>query len=137
MTDQLELTLLNEQTEIARAQDEFEKFAARHSFAKRVLHDVQLALEEHLANIVNHAYPDDLEHRIQVRFVLTPPELRIEIEDDGRAFNPLEHPSPDLSVPLDQRPVGGLGIHMMRKSLDELKYRREHERNVLVMLKRL
>jgi anti-sigma regulatory factor (Ser/Thr protein kinase) len=71
-----------------------------------------------------------------VRLEINPPELRVEVADDGCPFNPLEHPSPDVSLPLDQRPIGGLGIYMMRKSLDQLEYRREQERNVLVMVKR-
>ena len=137
MTDQFELTLLNRRPEIARAQDELERFATRHALPNRPLHDVQLAMEEHLTNVVNHAYQDEQEHRIKVRFMFKRPELRIEVEDDGRPFNPLEHPTPDLSVPLDQRPVGGVGVHMMRKSLDGLEYRREKERNILVMVKRI
>jgi anti-sigma regulatory factor (Ser/Thr protein kinase) len=136
MTDQFELTLLNRQPEIARVQGELERFANKHALARRPLHDVQLALEEHLTNIVNHAYEDEQEHRIKVRFLFNRPELQIEVEDDGRPFNPLEHPTPNLSLPLDQRPIGGLGIHMIRKSLDHVEYHREHDRNRLVMVKR-
>jgi anti-sigma regulatory factor (Ser/Thr protein kinase) len=136
MTDQFELILLNEQREIARAQDELEKFAAKHALPDRQLHDVQLALEEHLTNILNYAYEDDRKRHITVRLALDRPELRIEVEDDGCPFNPLEHATPDLSIPIDQKPVGGLGIHMIRKSLDGLEYRRENGRNILVMVKR-
>ena len=137
MTAQFELILLNRQPEVARLQDELEKFAAKQAWPDRMLHDVQLALEEHLTNIVNYAYEDPREHHIKVRFTFNRPELRIEVEDDGRPFNPLEHPAPDLAASLDERPVGGLGIHMIRKSLDGLEYRREQGRNVLVMVKRI
>jgi anti-sigma regulatory factor (Ser/Thr protein kinase) len=137
MTDHLELSLLNRPPEIARLQDELEKFAARHSFPGKSLHAVQLALEEHLTNIMRYGYDDDREHHIKVRMAFCTPELRIEVEDNGRPFNPLAHPSPDLSLPLDQRPIGGLGIHMIRKSLDALEHRRENDRNILVMLKRV
>ncbi len=137
MTDQLELSLLNRQSEVARAQESLEQFAARHHIPGRALHEVQLAFEEHLTNIVRYAYADAREHHIHVRLTLRSRELRIEVADDGRPFNPLQHPAPDLSLPLDQRPIGGLGIHMMRKSLDALEYRRENERNMLVMIKRV
>lgn len=137
MTDHLELILANRQPEIARLQDELEKFAASHAFPKQSLHAVQLALEEHLTNIVRYAYDDSREHQIKVRVTFRPPELRIEVEDDGRPFNPLEHPAPNLALPLEQRPIGGLGIHMIRKSLDVLDYRRVNERNILVMIKRV
>lgn len=137
MTDQLELTLLNRQSEVARAQESLEQFAARHHIPGRALHELQLAFEEHLTNIVRYAYADTREHHIQVRVTLGSGEIRIRVEDDGRPFNPLQHPTPELSLPLDQRPIGGLGIHMIRKSLDALEYRRENARNILVMIKRV
>lgn len=137
MTDHLEFILLNRQLEIARLQDELEKFATCHQFPKRAWHEVQLALEEQLTNVVRYAYSDDREHRIKVRVAFRPPEIRIEVEDDGCPFNPLQHPAPDLSLPINQRPIGGLGIHMIRKSLDALEYRRENDRNILVMIKRV
>ena len=137
MTGQFELTLLNRRAEVARAQDALEAFAASHSVAQTPLHALQLALEEHLTNILNHAYQDDLEHRILVRLRFQGSELRIDIEDDGSPFNPLNHPAPDLSQPFEERPIGGLGIHMMRKSVDEIEYRREGDKNVLTMVKTL
>jgi anti-sigma regulatory factor (Ser/Thr protein kinase) len=137
MTHQLDLTVLNSPNEIARAQDQLEQFAAAHQFPERKLHEVQLALEEHLTNIVRYGYGDGREHPIQLRVKLAAGELRLEVEDDARPFNPLAHPAPDLSRPLAERPVGGLGIHMIRKSVDELEYRREDGKNFLVMVKRL
>ena len=134
--DRLELTLLNRPPEVARSQEELEKFAARHHFPERKLRDVQVALEEHLTNVLSYAYPDGAPHQISVRFAITPAELRVEVADDGCPFNPLEHPTPDTSLPIDERPIGGLGIHMIRKSLDQVEYRREQERNILVLVKR-
>ena len=98
---------------------------------------MQLALEEHLTNILSHGYNDKLEHQIRVWVQLNTPELRVEVEDDGRPFNPLEQPSPDLSQPIEERPVGGLGIYMMRKSLDGMEYRRQAGKNILAMSKRI
>ena len=137
MTHQLDLALCNRPAEIARAQDQLEQFAAAHHFTDQKLHEVQLALEEHLANILHYGYADGGEHQIQIGIRLTDADLRIQVQDDGRVFNPLEHPSPDLSLPLDQRPIGGLGIHMIRNSLDGLEYRREDGKNILVMIKRI
>jgi len=137
MNDQFELTLANQRSEMARLQDQLESFARQHGLAARVLHDVQLALEEHLTNILSHGYNDKLEHQIRVWVQLNTPELRVEVEDDGRPFNPLEQPSPDLSQPIEERPVGGLGIYMMRKSLDGMEYRRQAGKNILAMSKRI
>jgi serine/threonine-protein kinase RsbW len=137
MTHQLDLTLLNRAAEIARVQDQLEQFAAAHHFPGRKLHEVQVALEEHLTNIIHYGYDDHAEHPIQIGVRLDDAEWRIQVEDDGHAFNPLTHPAPDLSLPLAERPIGGLGIHMMRKSLDGLEYRRAEGKNILVMIKRL
>ena len=137
MTDQLELIVLNRATEIARVQDALEPFAAAHHFPDRKLHEVQAALEEHLTNVVRYGFADEGEHPIGIHFEFNPAELRIRVQDEGGPFNPLEHPTPDLSLPLDQRPIGGLGIHMMRISLDGLEYRREDGKNILVMSKRI
>lgn len=137
MTHQLELTLPNQGSAIARLQDQLESFASRHGLAARVLHDVQLALEEHLTNILSYGYDDKLEHQIKVRIRLTLPELRVEVEDDGSPFNPSEQLAPDISKPIEERPMGGLGIHMMRKSLDGMEYRRADGKNILVMIKRI
>jgi len=137
MADQIELTLVNCAEEIARGQDSLEQFASEHAIADRKLHEVQLALEEHLTNIVRYGHADGGKHPIQVLIRLIPGELQIRIEDDGCPFNPLEHPTPDMSKPIEERPIGGMGVHMMRHSLDEMKYRRAEGKNVLTMIKRL
>ena len=137
MTPQLDLTLLNQATEIARGQDQLERFAAAQHFPDRKLHEVQVALEEHLTNILHYGYDDHGEHQIQIKVRLAATELRIQVQDDGRPFDPLAHPTPDLSLPLDQRPIGGMGIHMIRKSLDGLEYHRRDGKNILLMIKRI
>ena len=137
MNARLELTLANRRPEVARLQDELETFARQHRLPARVLHDVQLALEEHLTNVLSHGYDDTLAHQIRVSLQLEAAKLRVEVEDDGHPFNPLEHPAPDLSKPIDERPVGGWGIHMMRKSLDGMEYRRQDGKNLLVLSKRI
>jgi anti-sigma regulatory factor (Ser/Thr protein kinase) len=137
MTTPLELILLNRPSEIARLQDQLEALSGQLHLAPKTLHDVQLAVEEHLTNILKYGFEDQAEHRIQVRVLTEATELRIEVEDDGRPFDPLKHPPPDLSQPLEARPVGGLGIHMMRKCMDRIEYRRANEKNVLLMIKQI
>ena len=137
MTHQIELTLVNRVDEIARLQDELEQFGSRQGLPGSSLHQVQLALEEHLANILRYAYQDKAEHQVTVRIKIGEHLLEIEVVDDGRPFNPLEFPAPDLTIPLEQRSIGGLGIHMIRKSVDQIAYRRERDQNILIMSKRI
>jgi anti-sigma regulatory factor (Ser/Thr protein kinase) len=135
MTTRLELILANRPSEIARLQDQLEALGGKLGLPVKTLHETQLAVEEHLTNILKYGFADEGEHQIRVQVLAGPTELRIAVEDDGRPFDPLKHSPPDLSQPLDKRPVGGLGIHMMRKSMDQIEYRRADGKNVLTMTK--
>lgn len=137
MSKQMDLILLNRESEIARLQDQLEALARQQGLPAKVWHEIQLALEEHLTNIVHYAYTDEREHQIRVQLRLEAGDVWIQVEDDGRPFNPLDFPAPDLSVPLEQRPIGGLGIHMIRRSMDRIEYCRGDGKNVLVMTKRI
>jgi serine/threonine-protein kinase RsbW len=98
---------------------------------------VNLGLEEVISNILKYGYDDRKEHVIQITLSLSGSELRIEVTDDGRAFNPLEHPEPDTNKSADQREPGGLGIEFLRKLFDRMNYQREGARNILVLHKQL
>jgi anti-sigma regulatory factor (Ser/Thr protein kinase) len=137
MKDHLEILIGNQPSEIGRVLEALENFGAEHGISPRHIHELDLALEEHLTNIITHAFQTPAEHEIVVRGELTGHTLRLEIADDGRPFNPLEFPEPDLTAPLEERPIGGLGIHMMRKSVDAMEYRRENGKNVLALVKRI
>ena len=105
--------------------------------AAAVVQAADLALEEHLTNILNYAYEDDRSHEIRVRLALEGDSITIEVEDDGRPFDPLQRPEVDTAVGLEAKPIGGLGIHLVRKFMDDVQYRRERDRNILRMRKRL
>lgn len=137
MTDHLELTLANRKSAIPGLQDCLEAFARQNGLPGPVLHAVQLAVEEHLTNIISYGYTDDGRHQIQIRVWCTGTALSVEVEDDGVPFNPLAHPGPDLSILPEDRPIGGLGILMMRRALDDARYRREQGRNVLTLTKHI
>jgi anti-sigma regulatory factor (Ser/Thr protein kinase) len=129
--------LTNQPKEEQKLLHALQEFARDNRLPEKVLQAADLALEEHLTNVMKYGYDDVQVHEILVRLEIVHGELRIEVEDDGRAFNPLEAPGPDLNLPLSERPLGGLGIHLIRKFMDELAYRREGNRNVLQMRKRL
>ena len=133
----MEIVLQNQAKEKARLLAALEAFAGEHHLPAAVLQAADLALEEHLTNVINHGYDDGAVHEIRVRFSNDAGFFHVEIEDDARPFNPLARPPVDTSAPLDEREIGGLGVHLMRRFMDELEYRREGNRNILHMTKRI
>jgi serine/threonine-protein kinase RsbW len=99
------------------AVDEFEK--------------LNLVLEEILINVARYAYTPET-GAVEVAYAPAGPhKLRVEIADSGRVFNPLEADPPDLSRGLADRPIGGLGVFLVRSMVDSIDYRREEDRNIL------
>jgi anti-sigma regulatory factor (Ser/Thr protein kinase) len=137
MSKAVELLLLTGQSEIQQLHDKLEALALETGIPQEHLHKVQLAAEEYLTNVFKYAFDQQGSPHVKVRLQLENGELCLEFEDEGRPFNLLEHPAPDLTVPLDQRPVGGLGIHMIRQSMDRVEYRRSGDKNIVVMAKRI
>jgi anti-sigma regulatory factor (Ser/Thr protein kinase) len=137
MEDHLTVTLLSNRSEIQRLSDLVQEFGERHDLPPKVIFALDLALEETLMNVISYGYPDGGDHQIIVRLALDRGEVTAEVEDDARPFNPLEAPEPDLSKPLEERLIGGLGIHLTRKMMDGLDYRRQGDKNLLMMKKRV
>lgn len=131
------IQLKNELSELQRVQKDIAVFGSMHRLTPNAVHDIQLAVEEILTNIISYGYDDDREHEILVRLGLGTGEIKIEIEDDGRPFNPLEALEPDVELPLEQRSIGGLGIHLVRKLMSSLEYNRHGQTNLLIMKKRV
>jgi anti-sigma regulatory factor (Ser/Thr protein kinase) len=102
-----------------------------------VRRSLQVVLDELLSNTVRCGADGGRELAIQVRFRLDEDALRVEIVDDGTPFNPLERESPDTTLPLEKRPVGGLGILLVRNLVDEIAWDGEGGRNRVRLGKRL
>ena len=114
-----------------------EEFGQNANWTPDLIYQVNLVLEELTVNIVNYGCESDRSHEIMVTLAWDSGILTVEIMDDGRAFNPLrDAPKPDLESEIEDRPIGGLGIHLVRSIMDELHYRREQDKNHLTMIKR-
>ena len=109
--------------------------AQRCGFGAELLTRLELAVEEAAVNVCHYAYPDASGEMV-IRTSCLDGELQIELEDRGTPFDPLAAPSPDLEVPLEQRRIGGLGIHLIRKVCDGVSYRRDGDRNILTLVLR-
>lgn len=131
----LSVTLTNRLSELERLGRIVETFVEAHRLPRDLVYPINLALDEILTNIIAYAYADQEEHPITLRLSLADNILTAELEDDGRPFNPLDAPEPIMEGSVDERPVGGLGIHLVRTMMDHLEYRRERDRNRLVLKK--
>ncbi len=121
--------------EIAALNDLVEIGAKEAGFGDRESYALQLAVCEALENIITHGYKGESDQNIEAHIDATPGELRIELWDDAPAFNPANGPvENDWSE--DDPPVGGLGLLIIHKVMDEVNYKRQGKRNLLRMLKR-
>lgn len=132
----VEITIVNRGSELARVAGLLDRFGAERRLAPEMVADMQVALDEVLTNIMKYAYIDNAEHKIHICLRVFDNVLEAVIEDDGAPFDPLAIPAPDVSAPLHERRVGGVGLHFVRNLMDEVTYDRVGERNRLVLRKR-
>lgn len=99
---------------------------------------IQVAVEELFVNIANYAYPDCTEGQacIQLEKVEEPKTVRITLIDSGIPYNPLARPDPNVTLSAEERQIGGLGIFMVKQSMDALNYEYKDGQNCLTLEKR-
>jgi sigma-B regulation protein RsbU (phosphoserine phosphatase) len=113
---------------------EFEAFAQQSGIPDQARKRVKVAFDELLNNIVSYGFPDGGEHEIEVMVDLLDERLMISITDDGVPFNPFQLESPELESSLEDREVGGLGIHLVRNLMDEVSYKRGVDKNIVTLI---
>ncbi|MCK9391725.1 MAG: ATP-binding protein [Syntrophales bacterium] len=109
-------------------------FTRNLGFDPRRLSEIELCVEEVLVNIFNYAYPGESgEVKISCRSG-SEGTLTIEIVDSGIPFNILSSDDPDISLNIDERHIGGLGIYFVKQLMDRVEYRRENNKNILSLI---
>ncbi len=111
------------------------RWLEEQSVAPAASYLASLALEELVTNCIKYGYDDTAAHVIQIHLQLAGGEMIMTVEDDGHPFNPLEQAEPDTNLPIEERPIGGLGIHMLRKMSDRMEYVRENGKNRVTLHK--
>jgi sigma-B regulation protein RsbU (phosphoserine phosphatase) len=129
------ITISNNIEDVQVALEAFEEFAEFCEISMPVTMKVNVVLDELLSNIVKYGFDDDKPHSIRVSLEFYGRKLMITFEDDGIPFNPFQKTPPDLTLPIEQREIGGLGIHLVRKLMDEFSYKRDVNRNIVSMVK--
>lgn len=129
------ISITNQIEQVQLAIETFEIFAEECEISMPVAMKVNVVLDELLSNIVKYGFDDTNEHFIRVNLEFYGRKLMITFEDDGIPFNPFQKTPPDLTLPIEQREIGGLGIHLVRKLMDEFSYKRDVGRNIVSMVK--
>ena len=102
------------------------------------IYQINLALEEILVNVAKYAYsPNTGIIDISYEISDNPKQLKVIIKDKGKEFNPLEKEEPDLAASVQDRKIGGLGIYIAKNIVDDIKYQRINNENVLEFVKNL
>jgi serine/threonine-protein kinase RsbW len=129
VTNAVHVRIRNDVSDIGIVRDTLDNLARELGIPVRALTQLQIALDEVVSNVIKYSWDDGGQHELLVRITVRPDGVDLEIFDDGREFDPLTAPPPNLA-PGDRRPrPGGLGIPLIRKLVDHFTYERVDGRN--------
>lgn len=114
---------------------DFESFGDEKDIPLPIIHKICIVIDELLSNIISYAYQDKKEHIVDINIKLNGERLEIKITDNGFPFNPLAMLPPDTKLGLEERELGGLGIHLVKNIMDEYQYTRLKGENIIVLVK--
>ena len=112
------------------------KLKERWSLPRKLITELNLILDELITNIVEHGNCEE-ESTIDIRLMRGDSEITLIVEDEGTHFDPTITPVPDISLPLEERKSGGVGIHLVRSFCSSCNYKRIYNKNVLTLKKTL
>jgi serine/threonine-protein kinase RsbW len=127
--------LKNDLSELKTLCQHLKKFGHVSGLSEACITDVNICLDELFTNITAYGFADDLEHIIRFTINLDNHVLTLIIEDEGIPFNPLEKKDPEIPADLIDVRIGGLGIHIVRKLMNDIRYERKQGRNKLTLKK--
>lgn len=137
MTMEKEIKIVNSIGELPRLAAFVEEICNVLSLSPETTMNINLALEEAVVNIIMYAYPPQEEHDILLKFTSTEQQLIFLLTDKGLSFDPTQRESADITSSIDERPIGGLGIFLIRSIMNEVSYQRLDGENRLIMKKNI
>jgi sigma-B regulation protein RsbU (phosphoserine phosphatase) len=133
----LHLVAQNRLPEIDRINESFESFSSEHGLPPKLRRSIKLVIDDLLNNVISYAYHDDDEHSIDIQVELSSDRIALRITDDGHPFNPFGDINVMTGGGVEDREIGGLGIHLVKNLMDEVSYTRRTDMNVIVLVKYL
>ena len=132
-----EIKIANNVAEISLLADFVEELGIELDLSPAMTMNINLALEEAVVNIILYAYPQDQLHEIRLKVTASARQLIFLLTDCGMSFDPTQVPEADVTLPLEERPIGGLGVFLIRKIMNEVTYERIGGENKLTMKKNI
>jgi anti-sigma regulatory factor (Ser/Thr protein kinase) len=108
---------------------EVSAFLELHAVEPRAVYNLELAFEELVTNIIKYAHDDSSGHTIRYVVRIDDDQVGLEVEDDGRPFDPVSAALPQIATKLEEADIGGLGLHVLRRTSREFSYTRNGDRN--------
>ena len=128
------LQLKNDRREVAGLSEWLDRFARDHALSDRVRGNLQVTLEEVALNVITHGYGEGGEQRsFSVTLEIEEDFVSVIVTDSAEAFDPTRHAELDTTLPLEQRPIGGIGIHLVKNLMETVGYTRSAGQNVLTL----
>lgn len=138
MSNPHHISIKNDLGDLPKVMQWFENLGESSELDMKLSMNLALCLEEALSNVIFYAYPKGEVGTIEVTFTIESEVARMAIEDKGIAFNPLTDAKiPDTEAALEDREIGGLGIHFIKELMDKVSYQRTEETNQLEFSKRI
>jgi anti-sigma regulatory factor (Ser/Thr protein kinase) len=131
-----QMTVGGQLSEVARFHAAFVEFATAHAVPTEVRRNLQVVLDELLANIVSYGLAGREGGEAQVQVALSDEGVAVTLSDNGAAFDPFARVAPDTTLSIEDRQIGGLGIHLVKQMMDEVSYARRDNQNVTTIMKR-
>ena len=98
---------------------------------------LNLAMEEAVVNVMDYAYPEGTEGEVDIEAIADETQLHCTISDSGKPFDPTAKEEVDTTLSAEERPIGGLGIHLIRQLMDNISYERKDGKNILRLSKNI
>ena len=131
------IILANDIAELGKLAQFIEEIGEDFSLSPDIVFNLNLVLEEAVVNVINYAYPKEEHQSIYLSAKLLEDSIVFVLTDTGLEFDPTKAPDADITLSADDRPIGGLGIFLIRQIMNEVKYERIDGKNVLTLEKRL
>lgn len=135
--NQKSLLVSNKIDELSKVAQFIEELGESWSLPDSLTANLNLVLEEAISNTILYGYEDTDIHTIEIIFNKSESQISITIKDDGLEFDPTKKGDPDTSLTAEERPIGGLGIFLIKQLMDKVQYLREEKINCLILTKNI